>query len=132
MNTDTDNYWRVEIIASDIDREIIEGILRNTYGDLIPLNWKKVRALSPNVGGKDRKQQYRGNETLRRLAEVYGVSHGTISKVQRIFANAPELREPMRDGTLTIEDAIRQLKSEGRWKTIHELKKRTDTSEPRV
>jgi hypothetical protein len=122
------SHWRLEIVVKEKDRGAIAEAIGSLYISA-GLRWKRVRSLSPNFGVSDKKAQYRENESARRLAKMAGVSHGYISLGHRVRANAPELEEQLRDGTITLQQAARLLKSQGRFKTLRELK-RTGTQEP--
>ena len=43
----------------------------------------------------------------RRLAEAYGVSPMSVSRAERVHEAAPDLRDPMRDGVINLDDAMR-------------------------
>ena len=52
-----------------------------------------------------------GSETRDKLAEIAGVSHGTIAKVERIEAQASEeIKEQLRTGEISINQAYKAVK----------------------
>jgi site-specific DNA-methyltransferase (adenine-specific) len=52
------------------------------------------------------------NKTLTKLANIAGVSHNTLNKVQKIQADArPELREQLSAGTVSINEAYKEVRA---------------------
>src|SRR5207245_9978727 len=92
-------------------------------------NYHSIINCYPMNGVIDKKAKYHNNKLDRLIAKDFGISHGFFSLCKRVLANAPELHDPISAGTLTVQQAIRQLKAEGRWKTVREIRKANRSNE---
>lgn len=101
---------------SAYDRSVLALKLKDLYAEKAKTRMK--------AGKSDPKQKSAQGQTRDKIAEIAGVSHDTIDKVEKIEQKAPEeIKQKIRDGELTINRVYTDIKRQ-------EIKEKAKTVEP--
>jgi DNA modification methylase len=141
------NYETLEKEFENINR-VKEWMINNQFGRRNLSNYQRsVLALQledvfkekakenyiQNVGRPSKSEQISAPikpiETRQEIAKVANVSHDTIAKVKKIEANAtPEVKARLNTGTMSINEAYKEIKKEEKIETL-EIKKKEYTEQ---
>jgi DNA modification methylase len=108
------NYWR-SVLALEIENVFIEKAKENLV--LSGENFGKGLQISakPIIEKIDTRQE---------IAKLANVSHDTIAKVKKIQSNAtPEIKEKLNTGTMSINEAYKEIKKEEKIEETRKEKK---------
>ena len=127
-----------ETVQKDFDsrEDVIQWIILNQFGRRNLPMYERARLalrLKPVISAKAKEQQIRKSadfvsqnsveqkpiDTQKELAKVAGVSHDTISKVEKIEATATEeTKEQLRKGDISINQAYQTVRREEKKKEV--------------
>ena len=137
------NYETLEKEFDNINR-VKEWMINNQFGRRNLSNYQRsVLALQLEDVFREKAKENQGNrndikqisaeskpiETRQEIAKVANVSHDTIAKVKKIEANAtPEVKARLNTGTMSINEAYKEIKKEEKIETL-EIKKKEYTEQ---
>jgi DNA modification methylase len=137
------NYETLEKEFENINR-VKEWMINNQFGRRNLSNYQRsVLALQLEDVFREKAKENQGNrndikqisaeskpiETRQEIAKVANVSHDTIAKVKKIEANAtPEVKARLNTGTMSINEAYKEIKKEEKIETL-EIKKKEYTEQ---
>jgi DNA modification methylase len=100
----------------------LEDVFREKAKENLKLSEGKGKQISAEV-------KVQPIETRQEIAKVANVSHDTIAKVKKIEANAtPEVKARLNTGTMSINEAYKEIKKEEKIETL-EIKKKEYTEQ---
>jgi DNA modification methylase len=109
-------FGRRNLIA--YQRSILGIQLEDIYKEIAKENQIRKSDFVPQIVGEQNKKE---NETDYKIGKIANVSHETIRKVKKIEATAtPEIKEKLNTGTMSINEAYKEIKKEEK---IEEIRK---------
>ena len=101
-------FGRRNLIA--YQRSILGIQLEDIYKEIAKENQIRKSDFVPQIVGEQNKKE---NETDYKIGKIANVSHETIRKVKKIEATAtPEIKEKLNTGTMSINEAYKEIKKE--------------------
>jgi DNA modification methylase len=112
-------FGRRNLIA--YQRSILGIQLEDIYKEIAKENQIRKSDFVPQIVGEQNKKE---NETDYKIGKIANVSHETIRKVKKIEATAtPEIKEKLNTGTMSINEAYKEIKKEQKELNFIENKK---------
>jgi DNA modification methylase len=117
-------FGRRNLIA--YQRSILGIQLEDIYKEIAKENQIRKSDFVPQIVGEQNKKE---NETDYKIGKIANVSHETIRKVKKIEATAtPKIKEKLNTGTMSINEAYKEIKKEEKIETL-EIKKKEYTEQ---